>query len=71
VNWRTEGTCYYSGDLKGGNLASFDFINAFSVQDSAEGTTNIYDLAGGEYFLKVTTGPTPNCPWSVVFTPID
>jgi len=71
VIWRTEGTCYYSGDLKGGNLASFDFINAFSVQDSAEGTTNIYDLAAGEYFLKVTTGPTPNCPWSVAFTPID
>jgi hypothetical protein len=71
VNWKTEGNCYYSGDLKGGELASFDYINAFSVQDPAEGTSNLYDIPAGQYFLKVITGPTPMCPWSVTFIPTD
>lgn len=69
VNWKTEGNCYYAGHLKGGDLPSFDYINAFSVDDSAEGTTNLYDIVEGEYFLKVITGPTPNCPWRVTFVP--
>lgn len=56
------GDCFYAFDLRhlDGSLAA--------GLDRAE-ASNLYGIEPGEYYLEVTTGPAPGCPWSVSLTP--
>lgn len=64
ISWETFGNCYYSADLSSGE-------SLFTAGDLASSNSYLYDLAEGEYFLKVITGPVPNCPWQISFLPIE
>ena len=64
VNWITQGECYYSARLSSGD-------RIFSVDGTASGFDYLYDIKEGDYFLSMITGPSPSCPWSIQFLPIN
>lgn len=68
VNWKTLGSCYYSATLKSGGDGLSD-PDAFTADNEASGTNNVYGLKAAEYYLDVTTGPVPSCGWTVTLTP--
>lgn len=71
VHYQFDGTCFY-----GGTLVPIDSADPLDFpQDLGTGTgpvagdTNIYDVPGGTYYVKMITGPAPGCPWTVTLTP--
>ena len=66
VAWTTAGDCVYYGSLEGGDAFLSD---VFSASTETSGTNTINDLAPGDYYLKVITGPAPECGWTVTLTP--
>ena len=68
VSWKTLGSCYYSATLKSGGNGLSD-PDAFTADNEASGTNNLYGLKAAEYYLDVTTGPVPSCGWTVTLTP--
>ena len=65
VNWQTLQDCSYYVNLEPG------FINVFSASAQLTGTGNVHDLAAGDYYFDVVTGPVPQCGWSVTLTPVN
>lgn len=70
VNWITQGECYYAARLSSA-LDRFKGDSIFQAQGTATGSDYLYDIEEGEYFLSVITGPSPSCPWSIQFLPIN
>lgn len=62
--WQTAGDCYYSADLEDGSES------LFRADAATDGSGFVYDLAPGEYYVEMITGPAPSCGWSIVFTPL-
>ena len=69
VDWKTLGDCYYSADLRA-KETSLDAKTVFTAAKAGSGTGNVYGLNADDYFLKVITGPSPDCGWSVTLTPL-
>jgi hypothetical protein len=68
VEWFTFGNCYYSADLVKEGDSSGDGV--FSSMDTpSTGKTYIYGLDEAFYYIKMITGPSPGCGWSIFFTP--
>jgi hypothetical protein len=34
-----------------------------------EGDANAYNVEAGDYYVRVITGPAPDCPWELTLTP--
>ncbi|MFC6617999.1 hypothetical protein [Deinococcus radiophilus] len=66
VSVTTGSDCFYAFDLRGLDGESHEGL-ARAQMGTQE--SNIYQLPPGEYYLVVTTGPAPKCPWSVDLTP--
>ncbi len=63
--WQTSGSCYYAADLEGGTFSE----SVFSADSALTGSGNLYDLEALDYYLQMITGPSPNCAWTITFTP--
>lgn len=66
LDWETLGDCFYAGDLEGGRLRP----SVVSSNGIGTGTTNLQDLAPGDYYLQMITGPSPDCGWKVTLSPV-
>jgi hypothetical protein len=66
VHYKFGGDCFYSGELKSidGSVDKFNFVTGSSA---TEGDTNLYGLPADPYYLDMTTGPAPSCPWTITF----
>lgn len=65
-DYRAE--CTYYGDLRpsdGGYLFDADVGRG---SGPVSGTTNLYDIDEGSYYVRMNTGPAPRCPWTVTLT---
>ena len=62
ITWKTTAACVYYADLDPG------YIDVFSADAATTGTNNVYSLSGNHH-LKVITGPSPECGWTITFTP--
>jgi hypothetical protein len=69
VSWQTYGDCYYAGMLEGNNI-SYSDGKVISASAITFGTSYIYDLKEGYYYMDVITGPSPYCGWDIKFIPI-
>lgn len=67
VQYQFDGDCYYSADLVSvdGTDRKSDLATASTVYS---GETNAYGISGGSYYLKMTSGPAPGCPWRISLT---
>ena len=66
IEWKTEGPCYYAGELLGDQNFG---TQAFTANNPTSGTNQVYDLRPGSYYMSVVTGAVPDCPWSATFVP--
>ena len=64
VSWKTYRDCVYYAHLSSGN-------DLFSADGTFSGTSYIYDLPNGDYYIEVITGPAPSCGWDITFKPIN
>jgi hypothetical protein len=65
VSWTTGSDCFYAGRIR----SDAETEDAFSADDALSGTTYIYGLPAGDYYMDMNTGPAPGCPWNATFTP--
>jgi len=65
VSWTTSDDCAYYAELTSGD----DSEDAFSADNATSGTSNMYGLASAPWYMKMITGPAPDCNWTVTFTP--
>lgn len=68
VHYRFDGDCFYGASLEpvDGGLLLADLGTGMGP---VEGDTNVYDLASGDYYVRVITGPAPGCGWEITLTP--
>ena len=69
VSWQTYGNCYYAGMLEGNDI-SYSDGKVISSDAVTFGTSYLYNLKEGYYYMDVITGPAPSCGWDIQFTPI-
>jgi hypothetical protein len=55
--------CYYGPNLEGAGRENLPSLQAVGTVESF-----VYGLSG-DYYIKMFTGPSPNCPWTLTFTP--
>ena len=64
--FEVTGSCYYSADL---NPDEGRAVSVFTASDQPQtGDGYVYDL-DGIYYLRMITGPSPACGWSISFSP--
>lgn len=69
VSYKFDGECFYGGSLEPLDSSGFEYHDLGTGQGPIEGGTNLYDVQGGEYYVKMITGPAPGCAWTVTLTP--
>jgi hypothetical protein len=61
------GNCAYFAYLKSTD-GTYNNIDFASGSGPIKGTTHLYGLKSGAYYIDFNTGPPPDCPWSLTFT---
>jgi hypothetical protein len=66
VEWAatTERSCFHGGDLKGIDNDDTEYLVSEMLEGDGSGTTYAYDLSGGTYYLRASSG----CGWTFRFT---
>ena len=65
ISWQTFGSCAYYANLSDNNESDL-----FDADGALTGHNIIHNISTGFYYVKVTTGPPPDCAWKAVFTSI-
>lgn len=70
VTFDLRGACLYAADLIAfSSEAAFLLPTTITIgAGPVAGTTNLYDVTAGDYYVSMRTGPTPTCPWSIVLS---
>ncbi|MGK2852756.1 MAG: hypothetical protein ACSLE3_01395 [Microbacteriaceae bacterium] len=68
VTFTFSGGCYYGADLQGASTDPGRPESLASGSGPVDGTTNVYKVDEGEYYVEMITGPPPSCPWSITLT---
>lgn len=67
VEYSLTGSCSYSGYLRAPDDRPV-FESIANGSGPVDGTTNVYHVDPGTYYVRMITGPSPGCPWRIVLT---
>lgn len=67
VEYAFASDCYYSARLIPVDDGAYGEALATGT-DAVSGTTNVYRVKAGTYYVRMITGPVPGCPWRIVLT---
>lgn len=68
ITYDFSGNCAYFASLKSPD-GTYSNLDLASGSGPVKGTTHLYGLKRGSYYIDFNTGPPPDCPWSLTFTP--
>ena len=66
VSWTVERDCFYSATLEATNG---DLVRSqkeiMTAMNSGTGSNFVYAVEPGDYYIKMITGASPMCPWTI------